>query len=265
MANDYLTEAGESIMMYPKSRDIDIDTFDGSADLSAVSESQPVVEEVVLGCEFDETASVIIPRKVNHRYTQKSRVKGIARFFKIYNDIYLHQSIESFRNKNDADTRINLTFLNPEPIRQKHVAWNWLYSALVACLLGVQFIYIGEYSNFDIAHPYMLPIGTLIVTAGMIFTQIFFYRTQDKIIYQSYVAQVPLIELFHRPKETDYQIFTGTLELHIRQAQQREGLNMKHRLKGELSDLRRLSEEGEITVEAYEKARAVILNHEEYR
>lgn len=256
--------------MYRANRNIDIDTFEGVTDLIAdIRNLSPikkdVVEEVTAGKEFDETASVIIPGKTNHQYKQKSRFKGITHFFKMYNDIYMHITTRSIVNKSNAATRINLTFLNPEPIRQKFFAWNWLYAAMVACLLGVQLIYFGEFSDFDMAHPYMLPIGTVLVVAGLLLTQVFYYRTQDKMIYKSLVGQVPLIEVFYRPEQSVYRVFTGVLKLHIVQAQQRSGLNMKHRLRGELSDLRRLSEEGVITNEDYEQARALIFKHKEYQ
>ena len=223
------------------------------------------VEEIVLGNEFDETASVIIPRKTNHQYIQVSKFRGIKRFFKIFNDVYLHQSIESFRNKNKSDTRLNLTFIDPEPIRKIHFAWNWVYSAYVTIFLGALLIYIGEFSGLVLAHPYMLPISVVLITAGMIFSMIFFYRTQDKIIYKSLVGQVPLIEMFNRPNQADFKRFTESLVVYILQSQRRLGLTMKQRLIGELSDLRRLSEEGIITVEAYEQARAIIFKHKEYQ
>ena len=57
-------------------------------------------DEIVLGNEFDETASVIIPRSTNHTYMQVNKFRGVKLFFKIYNDIYLHKSVESFRDKN---------------------------------------------------------------------------------------------------------------------------------------------------------------------
>lgn len=223
------------------------------------------VEEIVLGNEFDETASVIIPRKTNYEYTQISKFKGIKRSFKIFNDIYLHHSLESFRNKDDTETRINITFLDSVPTRQRHLPLNWLYSALATNTLGLFLIYLGEFSGFGIAHPYMLPVGIVLITSGLVCAMIFAYRTQDKMIYQSLIGHVPLIELFNKPKDSDYKSFVDTLATHILQAQKRQGLSMKQRLKGELSDLRRLSEEGEITVECYEQARSLIFKHKEYQ
>lgn len=228
-------------------------------------EDQPDVEEIVLGNEFDETESVIIPRKTNHEYAQISKYKGINRFFKIFNDVYMHQSIKSFRNKNDTETRINLTYINAEPKRGGHFAWKWLFNAYITGFVGAILFYVGGLSGLEIAHPYMLPIGVVLITIGLVSTMLFYYRTQDKMIYQSLVGQVPLIELFNRPNDDEYQLFTDTLKSHIKEAQQRMGLNMKQRLKLELSDLRRLSEEGVITVEAYEQARGLIFKHEEYQ
>lgn len=238
--------------------DVTSDQFPDMEDMLAV-------EEIVLGNEFDETASVIIPRKTNHEYMQANKYRRVKVFFKIYNDVYLHRSVESFGNKKDEATRFNLSFISPEPRRQSHFAWSWFFVALMSYFLGSLLVYLGAFSGLEIVHHNMLPIGLVLIVIGMFSTVVFLYRTQDKFIYQSLVGQVPLIEIFNQQKMTNYQIFTETLKLHIEQAQQRQGLTMKQRLKGELTDLRRLSEEGVITVDAYEQARGLIFKHEEYQ
>lgn len=222
------------------------------------------VEEIVLGNEFDETASVIIPRATNHEYSQVNKFRRVKLIFKIYNDVYLLKSVESFRDKKAAPTRFNLTFIDPEPIRLIHFAWNWFFVALISYFLGSILTYLGGFSGLEIAHSVMLPIGLVLIAVGILSTMIFLYRTQDKFIYHSSVGKTPLISVFNQKERTDYQIFVDTLKLHINQAIERQGLTMLQRLKGELTDLRRLSEEGVITVEAYEQARGLIFKHKEY-
>ena len=222
------------------------------------------VEEIVLGNEFDETASVIIPRATNHEYSQVNKFRRVKLIFKIYNDVYLLKSVESFRDKKAAPTRFNLTFIDPEPIRLIHFAWNWFFVALISYFLGSILTYLGGFSGLEIAHSVMLPIGLVLIAVGIFSTMIFLYRTQDKFIYHSSVGKTPLISVFNQKERTDYQIFVDTLKLHINQAIERQGLTMLQRLKGELTDLRRLSEEGVITVEAYEQARGLIFKHKEY-
>lgn len=247
--------------------ELDNITSDPTSFLDAVDEPAEIgdtkfVEEIVLGDEFDETASVIIPRTTNHQYDQISKFKGINYYFKIYNDIYLHHSVESYRNKDNEDTRINLTYIDAEPTRKRSFAWNFLYGALATFFFGAMFIYLG---GFEISHFYMMPAGIMLITAGVILTLNFFYRSEDKIIFHSFAGGIPLIELFHKPNQSGYNMFIDILQLHIAQSQLRPGLDIKHRLKIELSDLRRLSEEGVITVESYEHARGLILQHKGYQ
>ena len=113
------------------------------------------VEEIVLGNEFDETASVIIPRATNYEYRQANKFRGVKIAFKIYNDVYMHQAVESFRNKKVSPTRFNLTFINPEPTRKSHFAWNWFFVALVTYFLGSLLVYLGGFSGLEVAHPNM--------------------------------------------------------------------------------------------------------------
>lgn len=242
-------------------------------DLSKTSESEiessdsegeqsQVVEEIVLGNEFDETASVIIPATIDFTYTQQNKFRGITRFFKIYNDIYLHKSIQSFRNKKIVETRINLTYINSEPVREKFFAKRWFYTALLSGAFAAFFLWIGVSFSSDMMRPYLISLSVIGLTTSVLASLIFYYRSQDKIFFRSNYSEVPLIELFYKPKQPEYLEFVEALKTHIENAQTRQGLSYQQRLKGELTDLRRLNEEGVIETAEYEHARSLILKHD---
>lgn len=224
--------------------------------------AEPLVEEVVIGNEFEDTPSVIRPRKTDHRYTQVNKLKGSRRHFKIYNDIFLQHSFESFRNKGSDSTRINLTYIDPDPEHEMHFAWNWLYASLMSFCLGILMFYPSTSNGFGAETPYLMGLGILFITASLLSALSFLYRSEDRVTYHSLAGRVPLITLGHRPKRPDYQIFVDIIKLHVSQAQERQGLSKQQRLKGELTELRRLNEEGVITLEAYERARALIFKND---
>lgn len=214
-----------------------------------------------------------VPQKVNHEYVQRT-IKGITRSFTMYDDIYINHSLhivnpkafalDFFKSKDKEQHHVNLTYLDPKPDRLVHMAWQWFVNGLAAIAWAFVIIYVGEYTDFFISHDAMLPAGILLGTFGIISFMIFYYKTQDKIVYKSCFGQVPVMELFHMPRNEAYNKFIDTFEASIYMAQQGSRMSMKHRLAGELKLLRRMSENGSIAQTDYENARGEIFSHKEY-
>lgn len=214
------------------------------------------------------------PERISHEYVQRT-IKGIMRMFVLFDDIYMNYSLnisnpvafklKFFRSKDIENHNVNLTYLDAKPDRIVHVAWKWFISALAAIAWGFVIIYVGGYTEFPVARDAMFPVGTILVTFGIIGFILFYYKSQDKVIYKSLVGQVPVIELFHMPKSAAYNRFIDLFEANIQQAKCRKGITMQHRLIGELKYLRKLKEAGLLAETDYEKARSRILSHDEYK
>lgn len=231
------------------------------------------VLEITLDAGPDADEAGLPPQHIDLEYVQRT-IKGITRSFVLFDDIYIDHSLsvvnpkafalKFFRNRDKAQQRVNLTYLDPKPERLAHIAWNWFLNGLAAIAWAFVIIYVGEYTDFPIARDAMLPAGILLGTFGIIAFMVFYYKSQDKIVYKSYIGQMPVLELLHRPRNEAYNNFIDVFEKAIYKAQHRDRMNMKYRLVGELKLLRMLKETGSITNTDYESARSKIFKHKEY-
>jgi len=204
------------------------------------------------------------PKKINHKYIQQSGIKGITKTLVLYNDIYLHDSIKSFKNKGTLKRRIDLSHLDPRPERIVFIDWAWLYGAIGATAWSFVMMYLGVFTDFAIANVTMLPVGILLATLGMVGLMVFFYRSSDKLVFKSYIGRVPLLEIYNKPKQQEFNDFLTKLKSQINIAQNSKGLNMQQRLGGEVKELRRHVEEGTVKNNEYELARTRIFKHESF-
>lgn len=232
------------------------------------------VLEITLDAGPDADDITRQPEHVDHEYLQRS-IKGITRSFTLFDDIYIDYTLnicnpiafklKFFKNRDTEQHNINLTYLDPKPDRMVHMAWKWFVSGLAAIAWGFVIIYLGAYTDFPVAHDAMLPVGIILGTFGIISFLFFYYKSQDKVIYCSSVGQVPIIELFHMPRDKSYNDFIDIFEKQIIMAQTRKGITMKIKLAGELKHLRKMHENGLLLESDYEVARTRILGHDEYK
>ena len=231
------------------------------------------VLEITLDAGPDADEAGLPPQHIDLEYVQRT-IKGVTRSFVLFDDIYINHSLsvvnpkafalKFFRNRDKAQQRVNLTYLDPKPERLAHIAWNWFLNGLAAIAWAFVIIYVGEYTDFPIARDAMLPAGILLGTFGIIAFMVFYYKSQDKIVYKSYIGQMPVLELLHKPRNEAYNNFIDVFEKAIYKAQHKDRMNMKYRLVGELKLLRMLKETGSITNTDYESARSKIFKHKEY-
>lgn len=232
------------------------------------------VLEITLDAGPDTDDLTRVPQHIDHEYLQRT-IKGITRSFTLFDDIYLNYSLnicnpiafrlKLFRDRNAEQQNINLTYLDPKPERIVHVAWKWFVSGLAAIAWGFVIIYLGTYTDFTVFQDAMLPVGIMIGTFGVISFLIFYYKSQDKVIYSSAVGRAPIIELFHMPRNKAYNDFIDIFEKKVFKAQSRKGVTTKHKLAGELKHLRKMQENGSLPEADYEIARTRILGHDEYK
>ena len=219
------------------------------------------ITEITLSSDLDDDAH-LKPERINVEYIQEQRFKGVRRTFKIFNDTQLYYSLKSFKHKDNKKNRINLGYVNTQPDRECVVAWRWLSTAFATIVWAMLLLYVGIFTQYKA--DFIVIVGVLLGTFSMLSMLIFYYRTQDKLIYKSFVADIPLFEVSnHKPGNPEFDRFMAALRNHIVNGQER--MSMHQRLVGELKDLRRIRDEGNITNEQYETARAIIFKHEAYQ
>ena len=219
------------------------------------------ITEITLSSDTEDDEHLKLER-INFEYVQEQRFKGVRRSFRIFNDTQLNYALKSFRHKDDKNHRINLAYVNTQPGRECTVAWRWLSTAFATIVWSMLLLYVGLYTQFKA--DYIVIVGVLLGTFSMLSMLTLYYRTQDKLIFKSYVSDVPLFEVSnHKPGNREFDTFMTHLRQHIELAQDR--MSMHQRLVGELKDLRRVRDEGKISNEQYESARAVIFKQEAFQ
>ena len=219
------------------------------------------ITEITLSTEFDDDAH-LQPERINLAYVQEQKFKGVRRTFKIFNDTQLHYTLQSFRHKDNRKHRINLGYVNLQPERECRVAWSWLSTAFATIVWSMLLFYVGLFTQYQA--DYIVIVAVLLGTFSMLSMLTFYYRTQDKLIFRSFIGNIPLFEVSnHKSGNKEFELFLAKLGQHIKTAQDR--MSMHQRLVGELKDLRRIRDEGKITNEQYESAREVIFKHEAFQ
>ena len=219
------------------------------------------ITEITLSSDFDDDAH-LKPEHINVAFVQEQKFKGVRRTFKIFNDTQLHYTLKSFRHKDNKKHRVNLSYVSNQPERECTVAWRWLSTSFATLVWSMLLLYVGLFTQFKA--DYIVIVGVLLGTFSMISMLTFYYRTQDKLIYRSFVGNIPLFEVSnHKPGNREFDLFMEKLRQHIKLAQDK--LSMHQRLVGELKDLRRIRDEGKISNEQYESARDIIFKHEAFQ
>jgi hypothetical protein len=219
------------------------------------------ITEITLSSETDDDEH-LKPEHINLEYVQEQRFKGVKRSFMIFNDTQLYYALKSFRHKDNKNHRISLGYVNTQPERECTVAWKWLSTAFATIVWSMLLLYVGLYTQFRA--DYIVIVGVLLGTFSMLSMLTFYYRTQDRLIFKSFVGDVPLFDVSnHKPGNTEFDAFMAQLRQHIDLAQER--MSMHQRLVGELKELRRIRDEGKISNEQYESARTVIFKHEAFQ
>lgn len=217
--------------------------------------------EITLSSDFDDDEH-ITPERINSEYVQEQRFKGVKRRFQIFNDTQLYYSLKSFKHKDNKQHRINLSYVNAQPERECVVAWKWFSTAIATIVLSMLLLYVGVFTQYKA--DFIVIVGVLLGTFSMLAMMVFYYQTQDKLIYRSSVADIPLFEVAnHKPGNKEFDTFTITLRKYIELGQ--ASMSMHQRLVGELKDLRRIRDEGTISNQQYESARTIIFKHEAYQ
>ncbi len=219
------------------------------------------ITEITLSSDMDDDEQ-LKPRHINLEYVQEQRFKGVKRSFQIFNDTQLNYGLKSFRYKDNKNHRINLAYVNTQPARECTVAWKWLSTSFATIVWSMLLLYVGLYTQFRA--DYIVIVGVLLGTFSMLSMLTFYYRTQDKLIFKSFVGDIPLFEVSnHKPGNSEFDAFMAQLRQHIELAQER--MSMHQRLVGELKELRRVRDEGKISNDQYESARTVIFRHEAFQ
>jgi len=213
---------------------------------------------------FSDEAEITID-EINFEFEQKSKLRGKYRKLTIFNDEYCFQAIKN-RHKRKYKYRVALAYLDPRPVRERHIAWKWLYATLGLSLLVATTIFSVWFANWVNPSIYLLYLLIFEISATAICLLLFVHNSYDKIIFKSQYGRVKLIELLNRnPNKKAFRKFISQFIVQIKQSAKNKGYFQSGFLSQELVELRRLKEETVLDKEEYELAKLAILKHEGFQ
>lgn len=185
---------------------------------------------------------------------QHSRLRGEARAVAITGSRLQVASQSLFGRRRYT---VHLAVLAAEPRRRRHLAWRWLLAAVAAFgLAALLWPRSLSGSSEDLAALFALltMLGGLAALGG------FVYRSYSMDEYRTRFADCTVCALHRRrPSAEAYLRFVSELRGRIEAEQESLGAKPQRLLAAELSELRRLAQEGALPEAAYERAKQTIL------
>lgn len=211
---------------------------------------------------YEEIDQNIDAGKLGDKLVQSNSQKGTLREFQFYDQTHLLVSRGNFKGDGTQQYRVNLAWVNSEPLHNKIVDWNWLVIALIFGVIAITFLVLAitEVLTID----YSMIGGSITFTLTLLATLIFIYKLRDEYTFYSQFGKAELFVMENkRPSQRVFDGFFLMLQSAIENAAQH--VSIEDRLVGELKMCRRLKDEHVIDEQAYTDARTAIFHHERYK
>jgi hypothetical protein len=202
--------------------------------------------------------------EVNFEFTQNHKLRGIFREMSIFNS---HQCYQSIQNKHQRKYkyRVDMTFLDPRPFREKYMAWKWLFAALALLALSLVLIYVGWIGNYYEPGTYSEVTTVAGIFTAIVCALIFTHRSHDKVVFRTEFGKVKLIELINNhPDKQGFTSFLSKFVKQIKRAKTDSNFDTAKLVACELQELRRLKEESVISENRYEIAKKRLFKHKAF-
>lgn len=215
-------------------------------------------EEITL---FTDDEKVVL-KEIDFEFEQSNKIRGFYNKLTVFNGSHCYQLIKN-KHQRKIKFRINISYLNPRPIRQHKVAWKWVLIAIPFLLVSLIMVYAGLFSETFEPSSNFLYVLIGISLFSVICMLMAIHRSYDKWAFISEYGNVNLIELLNnQPDAVSFKVFIEQMTLQIRKAKQAKNKPLSESLAGELRDLRRLKDETVISETQYESAKQLIFKHE---
>ena len=221
-------------------------------------------DEIVLSGDDDETLFTDEERvpiqKVNHQFTQTSKLKGETREYTLFNNYHFHQKVVRKYGKKTKH-RIDLTFLDPKPYRRLHIASGWLITSGILGVLGLLSVYVGWFRPDATPNSTLAISASVLISLSVISLLVGIYKCEDRMVFFSKYGRMPLLSLIkNNPNRRAFRDSVKLISRAIVSAQHAAGLERVHQLKKELKELRRLHNEQVLDEKSYERAKQRIFS-----
>ena len=210
----------------------------------------------------DEKVSI---EKVNLEFTQSSKIRGTYRKVTIFNDHHCYQAIKN-KHQRKYKYRVDLSFLDPRPFREKKVAWNWLYGFIGLSAISLTMIYLGWFAEMFKPSTYYGMSVIVVISATVISLLLFGHNSYDKVIFRSQYGRVKLIEVLNKsPNKAAFRKFITQFMMQVKNEKIKCNYSQSKFLTRELQEIRRLKNEEVISEKEYEFGKSRILKHSAFQ
>jgi len=210
--------------------------------------------------DYSDKIEKIELNQVTQELVQTASLREQKKLLRVFDNKFLN--INEKKAKKTTSYNIHLWLLSANPIHRRKIPVKPL---LIGCALFVlawlayHFIKTGIPG---INSPYLQAIPVLLGTAGAILVVYAFNQYKNVLIFYSDHGRIPLVELFYNnPSKSSFKKFTGDLVNAIHSAKSKKNYNAQQMLAAEVSEHRRLKDEGVLSDAFYEKAKTNILNY----
>ncbi|MCP4488699.1 MAG: SHOCT domain-containing protein [Gammaproteobacteria bacterium] len=204
---------------------------------------------------------------IDFEFEQANKVRGIYRKMTVFNGNHCYQSIED-KHQRRFKYRVDISYLNPRPYRQRYIAWKWCYLSAFTALMTAVMIVGGWFTDVLGSSPGMYHSAAVIAAASatLISLLLFAHSSYDKVVFKTKFGNIQLIELLNRyPNKSEFRQFVSKFMLQIKKAQTEKKFTTTQFLTKELKELRRLRDETVITEHEYQRAKKIIFRHNSFK
>jgi hypothetical protein len=173
-----------------------------------------------------------------------------------------HISIEQTKTRRKIKKfDVDLVALSPDSRIQVNLAWHWMAAMIVSLVFIGVVIGTSQYVIDKLIIEYTPILLAIMGVLFLTFTFLFYIFSNRKRFFMTRHAKLPIIEiLISNPNKNSYKSFIDGLENEIIISSENRQLNHAQQRAGELKTLRRLSEQGVISKNAYEESKQVLLH-----
>ncbi len=193
-------------------------------------------------------------KAIDRLLLQTSNAKSEERIFEVYNKKFMKVTVKNLIE--EKSYHINLSMLEPWPIRHRWISYKWLFSIIffivttIAC--GLYLTFSDNPANISL----FVDIGALSILLMLASSLRFVYSSPNVMEFKSRFGGIILVSLLHnKPNKKEFSNFVDELKNRILMATSTLKVPREQMLAIELKELRRLASESVFSDEAYGQAK----------
>lgn len=225
-----------------------------------MSQNQQAEEKILLYSRDPNTPTQASLTNVTQQLSQYNKWKMQRKIFKVYDDKYL--SVVDLSLMTSKKYWFQLCHLDPEPENIRSMDYRFIIATLVLGIIAYLTLYAGASFKLGFINQYYKPLAALLITSSVISLVFAIYISKNVTIFYSYNARFPMAVLLKNyPSKAEYRSFLAALSALVRQARDTSIHEKSQDLANELSELRRLKNDGFVTQKEYDEAKRNIFSH----